>query len=170
MKTRRTPPKKKKPLGDARPSPEPVMARSRSPNKVRVCVGGKTFMSTPDTLTKASYFEVLLNGAFKREEEYFVDRSPEFFQHILQPLGPHSVRLLFIFSNPCFFSRALLASRGFSAQALRLRRATSRCIARSCCSSAPITASTISPISSKVGRVCGISVIAIASLSRARTS
>ena len=108
MKTRCPP--KKKPLGEVRPSPEPVMARSRSPNKVRVCVGGKTFMSTQDTLTKASYFEVLLNGAFKREEEYFVDRSPEFFQHILQSPGPHSVRLLLFFFPTLVFSRALLSS------------------------------------------------------------
>ena len=47
-------------------------------------------MSSADTLTRASYFEVLLNGLFKKKEEYFIDRSPELFRHILQYLGPHS--------------------------------------------------------------------------------
>ena len=65
------------------------MARSRSPRKgtVRLCVGGRMFESTPDTLTRATYFDTLLSGKFKLEEEYFIDRSPELFHHVLQSLG-----------------------------------------------------------------------------------
>ena len=43
------------------------------------------FECSPETLTRgASYFEALLGGRFKAQDEYFIDRSPDLFQHILQ--------------------------------------------------------------------------------------
>ena len=69
---------------------------------VRLCVGGKLFATYTDTLLKARgmkqtfakrrllltpqarFFECLLSGRFKREEEIFIDRSPELFKHVLQ--------------------------------------------------------------------------------------
>ena len=69
---------------------------------VHLCVGGKLFATCADTLlkargmkkniceasltfdTQARFFECLLSGRFKREEEIFIDRSPELFKHVLQ--------------------------------------------------------------------------------------
>ena len=59
------------------------------------------FESSPMTLAKASYFNVLLDGRFKKEEEHFVDRSPELFQHILQYLDPHFRFLASYFRSHC---------------------------------------------------------------------
>lgn len=51
---------------------------------VTLDVGGTKFVTNKDTLTNNSaYFSALLGGNFSEKEEYFIDRDPTNFRHIL---------------------------------------------------------------------------------------
>lgn len=72
---------------------------SSSNNKVRLCVGGKTFITTLATLTRdrTSMFAVLFGGRFAEETDadgaYFIDRDPAHFGQILNYLRDGTIAL-----------------------------------------------------------------------------
>ena len=54
---------------------------------VKLNVGGRLFITTKGTLLQSPWFETFFSGNFKAEkinnDEYFVDRDPYFFSHVL---------------------------------------------------------------------------------------
>jgi len=63
--------------------------RWKSSTRVDVCVGGKSFSTTRETLLKAkdSFFHTLLeSGNFKPDEKgvWFIDRNPKYFEIIIE--------------------------------------------------------------------------------------
>ncbi|KAL9621092.1 MAG: hypothetical protein Q9160_004477 [Pyrenula sp. 1 TL-2023] len=49
-------------------------------------VGGRHFVTSPDTLSGSSYFKALLSERWKTQDDgsYFVDADPELFEHVLR--------------------------------------------------------------------------------------